>query len=40
MCTFMPTTQDMGTMVMGKIESGGLVKGMNLTLMPNKVVHM
>ena len=24
-------------MVMGKVESGGLVKGMSLTLMPNKV---
>ena len=29
--------QDMGTMVMGKVESGGLAKGMTLTLMPNKV---
>lgn len=28
--------KDMGTMVMGKVESGGLVKGMYLTLMPNK----
>ena len=24
-------------MVMGKVESGGLAKGMTLTLMPNKV---
>ena len=32
-----PLPQDMGTMVMGKVESGGLVKGSSLTLMPNKV---
>ena len=31
--------QDMGTMVMGKVESGGLAKGMTLTLMPNKVCN-
>ncbi|CAI8017071.1 Eukaryotic peptide chain release factor GTP-binding subunit ERF3A [Geodia barretti] len=30
--------KDMGTMVMGKVESGGLAKGMTLTLMPNKAV--
>lgn len=36
--THTPThLQDMGTMVMGKVESGGLAKGMTLTLMPNKV---
>lgn len=30
--------QDMGTLVMGKVESGGIAKGMTLTLMPNKVI--
>jgi len=29
--------RDMGTIVVGKIESGRLRKGSNLVLMPNKV---
>ena len=33
----MISTQDMGTIVMGKVESGGVMKGASLILMPNKV---
>ena len=29
--------QDMGTVVMGKVESGGVMKGASLLLMPNRV---
>lgn len=29
---------DMGTMVMGKLESGVVVKGQNILIMPNKVI--
>lgn len=29
--------QDMGTVVMGKVESGGVMKGTSLLLMPNRV---
>ena len=29
--------QDMGTVVMGKVESGGVMKGSSLLLMPNRV---
>ncbi len=29
--------QDMGTVVMGKVESGGVAKGSILLLMPNRV---
>ena len=32
--------QDMGTMVLGKVESGVITKGQSLTLMPNKVSSM
>ena len=32
------TLQDMGTVVLGKIESGKLSKGDSLILMPNKVI--
>ena len=30
-------SQDMGIVVLGKIESGGVCKGSSLTLMPNRV---
>ena len=30
-------SQDMGTIVLGKVESGIITKGQILTLMPNKV---
>jgi len=30
--------QDMGTIVLGKLESGVVCKGQTLTLMPNKVL--
>lgn len=30
--------KEMGTMILGKLESGTIFKGQNLTLMPNKVV--
>lgn len=33
---FLPV-QDMGTLVMGKCESGAVMKGQSLLLMPNKV---
>ena len=29
--------QDMGTVVMGKVESGGVMKGLSLLMMPNRV---
>ena len=29
--------QDMGTVVMGKVESGAVMKGASLLLMPNRV---
>ena len=29
--------QDMGTVIMGKVESGGVMKGTSLMLMPNRV---
>jgi translation elongation factor EF-1alpha len=29
--------QDMGTLVMGKLESGAVMKGLSLLLMPNRV---
>ena len=29
--------QDMGTVVLGKVESGGVMKGSSLLLMPNRV---
>lgn len=29
--------QDMGTVVLGKVESGGVMKGASLLLMPNRV---
>ena len=29
--------QDMGTVVMGKVESGAIMKGASLLLMPNRV---
>ena len=32
--------QDMGTVVMGKVESGGVMKGASLLLMPNRVSSM
>ena len=31
------SSQDMGTVVMGKVESGGVMKGASLLLMPNRV---
>ena len=36
-CHVISLPQDMGTMVMGKVESGSVLKGTSLTLMPNKV---
>ena len=35
-CTYL---QDMGTVVLGKVESGKLTKGNSLLLMPNKVMN-
>lgn len=32
--------QDMGTVVMGKVESGGVMKGTSLLLMPNRVSNV
>ena len=32
-----PYLQDMGTLVMGKLESGTVMKGLSLLLMPNRV---
>lgn len=29
--------QDMGTVIMGKVESGGVMKGSSLVMMPNRV---
>ena len=34
---FFWTLQDMGTIVIGKVESGSLTKNQTLCLMPNKV---
>ena len=39
-CMIITTTfflQDMGTVVLGKVESGGVMKGASLLLMPNRV---
>ena len=32
--------QDMGTVVLGKVESGGVMKGASFLLMPNRVSTM
>ena len=33
--------QDMGTVVLGKVESGGVMKGASLLMMPNRVsIHI
>ena len=37
LCTMCLCLQDMGTVVMGKVESGGVMKGASLLLMPNRV---
>jgi len=36
-CLFVILSQDMGTIVLGKLESGVISKGLMLMMMPNKV---
>lgn len=38
LCTFI--LQDMGTIVVGKVESGKVIKGQNVIIMPNKVLNI
>ena len=37
---FLPRYNDMGTIVIGKVESGCCKKGETLLIMPNKVTNM
>ena len=37
LCVLSVVFQEMGTIILGKLESGTIRKGQSLTLMPNKV---